>query len=347
MTVPEKMFALTLTEDGFSDPSLSIGPRLETLEPFLAGQEIDTPKPGPGQVLVKLRLSAVNPSDIHFIKGEYGLPRVKGGVAGFEGCGDVVAAGEGAESMVGQRCAVFVSPKGTGLWAEYVLADAASCVPVPPMVRDEDAAALFVNPLTALGMITLAADAGSPAVLMTAGGSSLGKLMTAYAKDKGLKPVPIVRRAEQAEQLMGLGAAEVLVTSAPDYEAKRAEVMATLKPTVLLDAVVDQESAALFFAMPSKARWVIYGKLAPGAISTDQLATLVFTQKQIEGFWLTAWLGAKSKEQTMALFGELFQRFGSGSWATDVGETVPLREAHARLPALTRAPNAGKVYIAG
>ncbi|MEL6980452.1 MAG: zinc-binding dehydrogenase [Pseudomonadota bacterium] len=347
MTAPESMFALTMTESGFGDPSQSVGPRLDSLEPYLKGEEIATPQPGPGQALVKLRLSAVNPSDIHFIKGEYGLPRVKGGVAGFEGCGDVVAVGAGAEGLMGKRCAVFVSPKGTGLWAEYVLADAASCVPLPDMVRDEDAAALFVNPLTAIGMITLAAEAGAEAVLMTAGGSSLGKLMTAYAKDKGVKAVPVVRREAQAAQLKDLGAAEVLVTTAGDYEAKLGAALSEMKPTVLLDAVVDQTSTDLFFAMPPKTRWVIYGKLAPGAVTTDQLATLVFTQKQIEGFWLTAWLGRKSKEETMALFGELFQRFGSGAWGTDVGEKIPLREAHARLPALTSAPNAGKVFIAG
>ncbi|MFC3119164.1 alcohol dehydrogenase catalytic domain-containing protein [Jhaorihella thermophila] len=55
------------------------------------------PQPGPGQVLVKMRMSSVNPSDQHFIKGEYGQPRIKGAPAGFEGCGDVVAAGDGAE----------------------------------------------------------------------------------------------------------------------------------------------------------------------------------------------------------------------------------------------------------
>jgi len=56
--------------------------------------------PAKGQVLIKLHVASVNPPDLHFIKREYGQPRRKDLPAGFEGCGDVVAAGEGAETVI-------------------------------------------------------------------------------------------------------------------------------------------------------------------------------------------------------------------------------------------------------
>jgi hypothetical protein len=89
MTLPASMNALILKGHGFA-PTRE-GAAIETLEPYLEYGSLPVPKPGPGQVLIRVRMASVNPSDIHFIKGEYGQPRIKGAAAGFEGVGDVVA----------------------------------------------------------------------------------------------------------------------------------------------------------------------------------------------------------------------------------------------------------------
>ncbi|MEM9736310.1 MAG: alcohol dehydrogenase catalytic domain-containing protein, partial [Pseudomonadota bacterium] len=260
MAIPDEMQALILTEEGYATAEPT-GPYVDDLGTYLTLTRQPVPQPGPGQVLVKVRLSAVNPSDIHFIKGEYGLPRVKGMAAGFEACGDVVATGEGADALAGRRVAFIGSKTGTGAWAEYALAEAASCVPVPDGIRDEDAAAFFVNPLTAVGMISLVAEAGSPAVVLTAGASQLSKLMIGLAADRGIATIPLVRRANQVEVLKGLGATHPLDITAPDFADRFGEISRAEKPRVLLDAVVDDVSAQIFFGMPNRTRWVIYGLL--------------------------------------------------------------------------------------
>ena len=126
MTVPSTMNALILKGDGFS--GTAEGPVIESLETWLDLATVDVPKPEVGQVLIKVIQSGVNPSDLHFIKGEYGIPRVQGTPAGFEGCGTVVAAGEGGEGLVGQRVGFIAT--GSGAWAEYALSDIKSCFPV-------------------------------------------------------------------------------------------------------------------------------------------------------------------------------------------------------------------------
>lgn len=344
MTLPSEMLALTLTADGFAEGAGS-GPYLDDLSPHLDAARIPVPRPGAGQVLVRMRMAAINPSDIHFIKGEYGLPRVKGAAAGFEGCGDVVAAGAGAEGLNGRRIAFVGSKTGTGAWAEYVLAEVTSCVPLPPVIRDQDAAGLFVNPLTAIGMVSLAEQAGSPGIVMTAGASQLCKLMIGLARDKGIKTVPLVRRAAQAQMLRDLGADHPLAITEPDFDAQFAHVMETEKPRILLDAVADDVSGRAFFAMPNRTRWVVYGKLSAAPASLEQMGQFVFTGKRIEGFWLTHWLGSIDEATRGAAFAILFERFGSGAWRTDVQAEIPLAEAHARLPAELMRENTGKVLF--
>ncbi|MEM0921877.1 MAG: alcohol dehydrogenase catalytic domain-containing protein [Pseudomonadota bacterium] len=345
MALPDDMRALVQKQNGFAEAD-STGPYLDDLTPYLADQRLPLPEIGPGQVLIRLRLAAINPSDIHFIKGEYGIPRVKGGAAGFEGCGDVVATGTGAEGLSDRRVAFIGSQTGSGAWAEYVRAEAASCVPLPEEIRDEDAAGLFVNPLTAIGMVSLAAEAGSPAIVMTAGGSQLSKLMIGLAKDRGIKTIPLVRRPAMLETLSGLGADHPLDVTAPDFAERFGEVSQALKPRILLDAVADDLSAKVFFGMPNRTRWVVYGKLNPTPVTLAEMGQFVFTGKRIEGFWLTHWLGTIDRATRDQAFATLFQRFGSGAWHTDVQAVILLGEAHDRLPEELMRENTGKVLFA-
>ncbi|TIN56553.1 MAG: NADH oxidoreductase, partial [Mesorhizobium sp.] len=76
MAVPSEMKALLLVGDGYTrTPSGSV---LEAMEPYLEPGNIAVPTPGPTQVLIKVNLASINPSDIAFVKGQYGQPRAKG-----------------------------------------------------------------------------------------------------------------------------------------------------------------------------------------------------------------------------------------------------------------------------
>ncbi len=337
--IPETMFAVIQTHDGYSDQAT--GPFIDDAADWLAQAQLPVPSPGPGQVLIRLRASSVNPSDIHFIKGEYGQPRVKGAAAGFEGCGDVVATGDGAEGLMNQRVA-FVAA-GSGAWAEYVLTNAQMCIPLRPDISDEDGAAQIVNPLTAMAMVDIARGDGD-AFVVSAATSQLGKLMCSLGRDLGLKPIALVRRAEAVPHLQELGAAEVLVTTDDDVADRFATISAALKPRVFLDAVADQLSEQIFRSMPNKARWVCYGKLSTETPQLTQMGQLIFMGKRIEGFWLTQWMMSTPPADQMRVVTEVQARFADGRWKTDVSERLTLRNL---LPNLANAlkKSDGKVII--
>ena len=283
MTLPALMNALVQLHDGYA--GTQTGPNISDLSPLLAHQKIAVPQPKEGQALIKVHLAAVNPSDIHFIKGEYGQPRVKSVPAGFEAVGEVVA---GDTPLKGQRVSFFASASGT--WAAYALTDATTLVPCRPDLAEVDAAGQLVNPLTAIAMFDIVRESGADSFVLNAAGSQLGKLLIALGRDHGIKPIAVVRRGAQAAALKELGAAEVIVTGDPNPLDAAVAIFGKLKPRILLDAVGDQFTADLFFAMPSQARWVNYGKLSTEAPALTELGQMIFRGKQIEGFWLTRWM---------------------------------------------------------
>ncbi|NVO55213.1 zinc-binding dehydrogenase [Rhodobacteraceae bacterium B1Z28] len=338
-TLPASMFATILKHDGYS--GTMTGPVIENAADWLTEAELPIPEPGPGQVLIRLRTASVNPSDLHFIKGEYGQPRVQGTPAGFEGCGDVVAAGKGAEALQDLRVA-FVAA-GSGAWAEYVVTQMQMCIPLRPDISDDDGAAQIINPLTAMAMVDMAKEDGD-AFVISAATSQLGKLMCSLGRDLGLKPIALVRRTETVETLKQLGAAEVLVTTDADVVQKFADISATLKPRVFLDAVMDQLSEQLFCAMPNRARWVCYGKLGSDAPTLTQTGQLIFMGKRIEGFWLTQWMMSTPPADQMRVVTEVQARFADGRWKTDVSERLTLRNLMPNLAAALKKSD-GKVII--
>ncbi len=335
------MFALLQKGEGYSGKAT--GPAISDASEYLEAAEIAVPTPGPGQVLIRLRVASVNPSDLHFIKGEYGQPRIKDNPAGFEGCGDVVGAGAGAEGLVGKRVSFVVALGCSGAWAEYAITDAINCIPLRPDVSDDDGSAQIVNPLTAMAMVDIAKQDGE-AFVVSAATSQLGKLMVSLGRDLGLKPIALVRRQDAVAPLRDMGAAEVLVTTDPDVIKKFAAVSAELKPRVFLDAVSDQMSEQVFAAMPNRARWISYGKLSSEPPKLTQMGQFIFMDKKIEGFWLTNWMRNTPPADQIRVVGEVQARFADGRWKTDVSTHLTLRDVVPGLASALKKTD-GKVMI--
>ena len=355
-SVPATMRAVVPLHEGFhyGEP---IGVAYDDLSRFAVLTELPVPEPKPGQVLVRMRRAAVNPSDLHYLAGEYGLPRRPDAAAGFEGMGEVVAAGPGwspaalyARNLVGKRVAFGVGPDGGGAWAEYALTDGAAAIPVSDAIRDEDAAALLVNPFTAWAMVDdairrhapRARNGTVPAIVLTAGASQLSRLAIALARERGVPTIAVIRREAQRAGLLEAGASAVLVTG-EGFEAERAEAFGRLRPLTLLDAVGDDTSSAMVAAMGRGAHWIVYGGLAarvpPGLSPLDA----IFRAKVMKGFWLSDWLQRAPIMRRLTCARDVRARFADGRWATRVAATVPLDRA---IDDLLPAPRPeGKVQI--
>ena len=187
------------------------GPPAEVLR---LEDDVPAPQPKFGEVLVRMLASPVNPSDLMYIAGKYGLKPTLPATPGFEGVGVVEATGGGLLGWFrkGKRVAVIGDRNGT--WAEYTVTKARQVVPVPDDLSDELAATFFVNPATALAMTqdVLKVTRGAW-LLQSAAGGELGKMVIRLGYKFAFRTINVVRRREQVEELKKLGADHVIVES--------------------------------------------------------------------------------------------------------------------------------------
>lgn len=331
--LPETMRALTLKEDGYSGGAE--GPVIKDASDYLELCSIPLPHIGAGEALVRMSLAVVNPSDLHFVKGEYGAARVAGAPAGFEGTGTVVA---GDTPLLGQR--VSVAGAGLGAWAEFVKAPIQTLIPCRPDLKETDAAAQIVNPLTALALFEIGRRGG--AIVVTAALSQLGQMLLQLAAEAGVPTIGVVRRSDQLAQVRMSGAAEAIATEG-DWKAEAAARCASLKPRALIDAVGDQAVADLFEMMPAGTVWTSYGKLATQMPQLNTLGHMIFMGKRIEGFWLTQWFQETPPATIAALVADVQARFTDGCWETDIAQILPLADALEGLPGALSSQ--GKTFI--
>jgi NADPH2:quinone reductase len=245
--------------------------------------------PGPGEVLVRIAAAPINPSDLAFIQGLYGVRKPLPVVPGFEASGTIVAVGTGVSpERVGQRVACFAGD-GDGTWAGFLTTHAGTCLPVEPSIDDAQAAMLLVNPLTAWALVDRARAAGAPAAVQTAAASALGRMIIRLAARHHLPVINIVRRAQQVADLQALGANYILDSSEPTFERHLRDACRSLDARLAFDAVGGALAGQVLRALPNGGTLIVYGGLAgePCQIGVDQL---IFRAKHVEGFWLSFWL---------------------------------------------------------
>lgn len=311
--------------------------------PTMIGQSL--PEPGPGQVWVKMAYAPINPADLAFVRGEYGIKKPYPAIPGLEGSGVVVKAGKGLLPRLwnGRRVACASSPKFGGTWSEYMLTDATRCVPLSASVSLQQGAMLFVNPLTVMAFRTIIRRGKHQAIVHTAAASALGKMLLRLCIEDGVEVIAVVRREAQVTQLKAIGAKYVVNTAEPDYPSQLKTYTHELKATLALDAVSGEMTEILFKGMPAKSEIMVYGRLS-GAPSIIPPGSLIFDQKKISGFWLSHWIGQKSFLQSVQDTRIIQQRLTS-SMETQIQAIFPMDQVVTAIDTYTTGMSQGKVLL--
>lgn len=305
------------------------------------------PKPGPGQVLVRIEAAPCNPSDLLFLEGSYGVKKPFPAVPGWEGAGTVIESGSGLYAwwLKGKRVWCGGQSNGDGTWAEYYVADAATSVPLRKGVSSEQGATLIINPLTAYGMVERALSQGHKAIIQTAACSQVGRLVQLLAKQKNLPLINIVRRNEQLEELKAAGEKWVLNSEDPDFYTKLKEISHQLKATVAFEAIGGEMTGKILAAMPVRSKVMVYGALAEKPCGGLSPLSLIFERKSVEGFWLTDWIQKNGFWNTLKATRFIQKMIEAGTFETKIRRTVTFGDWNQALLDYKNEMSAGKVLL--
>ncbi len=312
----------------------------------LAVAEKEIPSPAKGEVLIKMAYSPINPSDLAFLTGGYGIKKAYPNVPGFEGSGEVVASGGGlyANLLKGKRVACIAPNNGDGTWAGYMIASAAQCIPLGKKVSLLQGAMSFVNPLTAVEFVKIAQKQGYKHIVFTAAASALAQMTLYLCREAGISFTGIVRKNEQKDDLLRNGAKAVFNSQEDDCLAQLRASFNRKEPVLFCDALGGGElSYKVLYSLPAKSKMLIYGRLddAPAIIQPQEL---LFHEYKMEGFWLTKVAAKKSFLENMADVRKVQKMLSSG-FETKIAEISAIDDFGRVLKNYSKNMSAGKVLF--
>jgi NADPH2:quinone reductase len=230
--------------------------------------EVETPRPGRGEVRVRLLASGVNPSDVKSRAGltrKIAFPRV---IPHSDGAGEIELVGEGvSHSRVGERVWVWNGQwrRAFGTAAESIVLPSEQAVPLPANTTVEAAACLGIPAYTGYQAVVLTGAKEGSTVLVAAGAGAVGHYAIQFAKKRGATVVTTVSSPAKAEIARQAGADHVIDYKREDVGER---VMAVTGKRGV-DAVIEVDLAANARLLPTvlapNGMVAIYGSGAPEA----------------------------------------------------------------------------------
>jgi NADPH:quinone reductase-like Zn-dependent oxidoreductase len=303
------------------------------------------PEPEKGKVRVRMLCSPINPSDLMYVAGRYGRPPTLPAVPGFEGVGIVEASGGGLLGKLRQGRRVAVLNSKGGNWQEHVVVPAKLVVPVPPEMPDEQAATFFVNPASALIMIQNLLKVPPGAwLLQTAAGSALGRMVIHLGRHLGFRTINIVRRREQADELLHSGGDAVICSNEESIDDRVRQITRGEGVRYAIDAVGGETGTAVVKSLGLGGRLLIYGTLSDGPLQLDP-RVLIAGSLRVEGFWLSNWASQQRIITMLGLFRRIRKLMAAGVLKTEIGATYPIDQIQTAVLEAAKPGRNGKILL--
>jgi NADPH2:quinone reductase len=302
--------------------------------------ELPVPKPGAGQVLVKIEAVGVNFIDTYLREGRY--PATLPFIPGQEAAGTVVALGAGSRGFKeGDR----VAWNGTrGTYAEFACAPAAELLKIPDAMSCEQAAAVLLQGLTAhyLAYDTHSIQIGET-VLIHAGAGGVGLLLTQMAKRLGARVLTTVSTADKAELSRGAGADKVILYTLESFveEVKRQTNGEGLP--VVYDSVGKTTFEDSLKCLRPRGLLALYGASSGAVPAFDlirlsTLGSLYVTRPTLKDY-------VQTRSELERRSADVFGWVASGQLHVRIGASYPLHEAAQAHRDLAGRRTTGKVLL--
>ena len=329
MAIPETMSVVDITEPGPPE-ALQIGTR-------------SVPVPGAGEVLIRVAAAGVNRADTMQRKGNYPPPPGASDIPGLEVSGTLAAVGERVSGLaVGDEVCALLTGGG---YAEYCLAPAPQCLPIPAGVSLIEAAAL---PEAYATVWTNVLDRGrlqaGESLLVHGGSSGIGTVAIQLAKLFGARVFATAGTPAKCAACVQLGAERAIDYRAEDFVAVLHEATGGRGVDVVLDMIGGAYLPRNVASLATEGRLVIIA-LMEGAKAELDLARLMSRRLTVTGATLRARSIEQKAEIMLALRARVWPRFASNELRPIVHATYPLADAAEAHRVMESSVHTGKLLL--
>ncbi|MCZ6465292.1 MAG: NAD(P)H-quinone oxidoreductase [Proteobacteria bacterium] len=312
-------------------------------ESVLRVSEVAAPELVPGSLRVRVAAAAVNRADLMQRQGMYPPPPGASELLGLECAGEVAEiASDVTDFRVGDRVMALLAGGG---YAEEVVVDAGSAMPVPDGMSFEQAAAVPEVFLTVfLNVFELGAFPDGGTLLVHGGGSGIGTAAIQLVSVAGGRSVVTAGSEEKCRKCRELGADVAVNYRDGDFVAACREATNDRGVDVVLDSIGAPYLEKNLAALAMNGRLVLIG-LMGGAKAEISLATLLMRRLQLIG----STLRARPVAEKAAIVRSFWSRFGAalekGELHAVVDRVLPLAEAEEAHRAMLASEHFGKLVL--
>ena len=326
--IPESMTAIRIARPG--------GP--EALRPA----QVPTPRPGRGQVLIKVAAAGVNYPDVLQRRGLYPPPKGAPDIPGLEVAGTVVAAGPGARRWrEGDEVCALVPGGG---YARYCAAPAANCLPVPKGLSMREAACL---PETFFTVWTNVFERGGlkagQTFLVHGGAGGIGTAAIQMARALGARVFATAGSEENCRLCEELGAERAINYRKEDFAEVLRHVLGKAGVDVILDSIGGDYIGRNIAIAARDGRIVNINYMKGSRVEVDFLPVML-KRLTLTGSTLRARPVAEKAAIAWSLESVIWPRIEAGDIRAVMDSTFPLTEA-ARAHARIEGPHRGKIAL--
>ena len=329
------------------DDSTQLGKQLvfkQTGEPRavleMARDSLISQAPAGGEVLVRLLAAPINPADLNWIEGTYGVKAALPATPGMEGCG-VVEISSCADFEAGDLV-IFLRRAAT--WASHATLPGEALYKLPLGMDPLQAAMLKVNPATAWQLLHgFGPLVAGEWIVQNVGSSAVGRCVIQVARDLGIRTISLVRRAERIDELRALGADHVFMDDDHGCNLAR-EVLGGANAALAFNAVGGDSALRLMKLLRESGSHITYGAMGRKPLTVPN-GLLIFRDIQVRGLWVSRWLEHAPAAEVQRVYGILAARVAAGKLVQPVDGTFPLEEFAAALARLEAPDRKGKVLF--
>ncbi|MDP4593915.1 MAG: NAD(P)H-quinone oxidoreductase [Beijerinckiaceae bacterium] len=327
--IPATMTAIAITQPGPPD----------VLQP----EERPVPKPGPGQILIKVEAAGVNRPDVAQRLGRYPAPPGASDLPGLEVAGTVAAVGEGVSRWkLGDKVCALCHGGG---YAEYVVVSAGHTLPVPDGFTMIEAAGIPETFFTVWVNGFMTAGLKKDEWLLIHGGSSgIGTTAIMLAKAMGAKVITTAGTDEKCDFCRTLGADVAVNYKTQDFVEEVKKATDGKGVNVILDMVAGPYVQKNFECCARDAR---IGQIAVMSGSKMELDIRAISMKRI--VWTGSALRPRTDDEKTAIAQSLEKSvmpfWKAGQCKPVIDSTFPLREAHKAHARMETSEHIGKIIL--